>query len=45
MTLLYFDYFALGETSYDLGKYCAYTLLSAEELAGIGRRGEIRVQS
>jgi len=29
MTLLDFDYFAIGETSYDLGKYCAYTLPSA----------------
>ena len=29
MTLLDFDYFAIGETSYDLGKYCAYTMPSA----------------
>ena len=29
MTLLDFDYFAIAETSYDLGKYCAYTLPSA----------------
>jgi aminoglycoside phosphotransferase (APT) family kinase protein len=29
MTLLDFDYFAIGETSYDLGKYCAYTVPSA----------------
>jgi aminoglycoside phosphotransferase (APT) family kinase protein len=29
MTLLDFDYFAIGETSYDLGKYCAYTTPSA----------------
>jgi hypothetical protein len=28
-TLLDFDYFALAETSYDLGKYCAYTTPSA----------------
>jgi hypothetical protein len=27
--LLDFDYFAIGETSYDLGKYCAYTMPSA----------------
>jgi len=40
MTLLDFDYFAIGETSYDLGKYCAYTMaVVAEELAGVrGRR-------
>jgi hypothetical protein len=25
LTLLDFDYFAVAETSYDLGKYCAYT--------------------
>ena len=29
LTLLDFDYFAVGETSYDLGKYCAYTMPSA----------------
>ncbi len=29
MTLLDFDYFAIGETSYDLGKYCAYTMPSS----------------
>ena len=28
MTLLDFDYFAIAETSYDLGKYCAYTMPS-----------------
>jgi hypothetical protein len=28
-TLLDFDYFALAETSYDLGKFCAYTVPSA----------------
>jgi len=26
LTLLDFDYFAVAETSYDLGKYCAYTV-------------------
>jgi hypothetical protein len=29
MTLLDFDYFAMAETSYDLGKFCAYTVPSA----------------
>lgn len=29
LTLLDFDYFALGETSYDLGKYCAYLIPSS----------------
>jgi hypothetical protein len=29
MTLLDFDYFATAETSYDLGKFCAYTTPSA----------------
>jgi hypothetical protein len=29
MTLLDFDYFAMAETSYDLGKFCAYTIPSA----------------
>jgi hypothetical protein len=29
MTLLDFDYFALAETSYDLGKFCAYLIPSA----------------
>jgi aminoglycoside phosphotransferase (APT) family kinase protein len=28
-TLLDFDYFALAETSYDLGKYCAYIIPSS----------------
>jgi hypothetical protein len=28
-TLLDFDYFALAETSYDLGKYCAYVIPSS----------------
>ena len=28
MTLLDFDYFAVAETSYDLGKFCAYTIPS-----------------
>jgi hypothetical protein len=28
LTLLDFDYFALAETSYDLGKYCAYLIPS-----------------
>jgi aminoglycoside phosphotransferase (APT) family kinase protein len=28
-TLLDFDYFALAETSYDLGKYCAYIVPSS----------------
>jgi hypothetical protein len=28
LTLLDFDYFALAETSYDLGKYCAYVIPS-----------------
>jgi hypothetical protein len=28
LVLLDFDYFALGETSYDLGKFCAYTVPS-----------------
>ena len=30
-TLLDFDYFALAETSYDLGKYCAYVVPSIPE--------------
>jgi aminoglycoside phosphotransferase (APT) family kinase protein len=30
-TLLDFDYFALAETSYDLGKYCAYIIPSSPE--------------
>jgi hypothetical protein len=29
LTLLDFDYFALAETSYDLGKFCAYLIPSA----------------
>ncbi|HVS48299.1 MAG TPA: phosphotransferase [Candidatus Dormibacteraeota bacterium] len=29
LTLLDFDYFALAETSYDLGKFCAYTIPSS----------------
>lgn len=29
LTLLDFDYFAVAETSYDLGKYCAYTVPTA----------------
>ena len=29
LTLLDFDYFARAETSYDLGKFCAYTIPSA----------------
>jgi len=29
LTLLDFDYFAMAETSYDLGKFCAYTIPSA----------------
>lgn len=29
LTLLDFDYFALAETSYDLGKYCAYIIPSS----------------
>ena len=29
MTLLDFDYFANAETSYDIGKFCAYTMPSA----------------
>jgi hypothetical protein len=29
MTLLDFDYFATAETSYDLGKFCAYTIPSS----------------
>jgi aminoglycoside phosphotransferase (APT) family kinase protein len=29
LTLLDFDYFALAETSYDLGKYCAYLIPTA----------------
>jgi hypothetical protein len=29
LTLLDFDYFSLAETSYDLGKYCAYLIPSA----------------
>jgi hypothetical protein len=29
MTLLDFDYFAMAETSYDLGKFCAYTIPSS----------------
>jgi hypothetical protein len=29
MTLLDFDYFAMAETSFDLGKFCAYTTPSA----------------
>lgn len=29
LTLLDFDYFALAETSYDLGKYCAYIVPSS----------------
>ena len=31
LTLLDFDYFALAETSYDLGKYCAYLVSSMPE--------------
>lgn len=31
LTLLDFDYFALAETSYDLGKFCAYLVSSAPE--------------
>ena len=29
LTLLDFDYFAMAETSYDLGKFCAYTIPSS----------------
>jgi hypothetical protein len=29
LTLLDFDYFAVAETSYDLGKFCAYTIPSS----------------
>src|SRR4029077_11498665 len=29
LTLLDFDYFAMAETSYDLGKFCAYLIPSA----------------
>jgi Phosphotransferase enzyme family len=29
LTLLDFDYFAVAETSYDLGKFCAYTIPTA----------------
>ena len=29
LTLLDFDYFAVAETSYDLGKFCAYTVSTA----------------
>ncbi len=31
LTLLDFDYFAVAETSYDLGKFCAYTVPTAPE--------------
>ena len=30
-TLLDFDYFAIAETSYDLGKFCAYTIPSSPD--------------
>jgi len=57
MTLLDFDYFAVAETSYDLGKFCAYLVpsapkdwthsVAAEEtrLAFLNRYRELRPQA